>query len=229
MDEQGFEARAVLTPRRRRLSRALLLVPAVVLVALAVAGIAGPHPREPSANLPAPTGATVSIAPRPVPQRPATALGLAVHWVDELRPLETDPAQELAVAGWYTTTAITGCPALAAIYRDGALPYLRGDADKLAFCVRSGVLYAAEPIPGVPAPTSAPREGPAADPTMSVLAVTVAIGVVMPPEIEVVGADSMEVVVLGRFVPRQAGCLFLRGCGRDFIVDHIAWTPAAST
>jgi hypothetical protein len=149
-----------------------------------------------------------------------------VQRLDAVQPLGLGPDQEVAVAGWYATTAITGCPPLAAIYRDGSLPYLRGDADELAFCVRSGVLYASEPIAGSPPPTTAPRGGPAADPTLSVLSVTVAIGVVMPPEIEVVGARSMEVVVLGRFVPRRAGCVFLAGCGRDFVVDHVAWTSA---
>ena len=151
-------------------------------------------------------------------------LGLDVQRLDTLDAQTIDPDRELAVAGWYATTSITGCPALAAIYRDGALPYVRGDADELAFCVRSGVLYAAEPRTGA-TPTAAPRNGPARDPTLQVLPVTVAIGVVMPQQIEVVGAASTPVVVLGRFVRPTPGCVFLKGCGGDFVVDHIAWTP----
>ena len=57
--------------------------------------------------------------------------------------------------------------------------------------------------------------------------VTVAVGVVMPQEIEVVGASSTEIVVLGKFVAPSAGCVFLAGCGGDFVVDHVAWTLAA--
>lgn len=223
MDEHaGFEARAVLAPKRRRTSRLLLTLPAIGLIAVVLAGIAGPREER---RTPAFANATPS-APSARPEHPATVLGLAVQRLDRVEPLSLAPDEEVAVAGWYSTTAITGCPALAAIYRDGQLPYVRGDKDKLAFCVRSGVMYAAEPAPGVPAPTSAPRQGPAADPKMSRLDVTVAIGVVMPPDIEVIGASSTEIVVLGRFVPRRAGCVFLGGCGRDFIVDYVAWTPA---
>jgi hypothetical protein len=227
MDEEAtFEARAVLAPKRRRVSRFALAVPAVALAAIAATGLIGPHERRAITELVPPP--TPLVSPSPRPQHPSTVLGLPVQRLDALRPLALDPDHELAVAGWYSTTAITGCPPLAAIYRDGALPYLRGDSDKLAFCVRSGMLYAAEPVPGLPQPTTAPRQGPAADPTMSVVAVTVAIGVVMPQDMEVIGASSTEIVVLGRFVPRRAGCVFLGGCGRDFVVDYVAWTPGGS-
>jgi len=60
-----------------------------------------------------------------------------------IRDVRTDrPGSHWAVAGWYVATDIVDCPPRAAIERTGSLLEIRGDADALAFCERSGVLYA---------------------------------------------------------------------------------------
>lgn len=215
MDERAsFEARPVLGPRRSRLARLTLLLPAVVLVAIAVAGVSGSRSDHGSAAVAEPTASALATA-LPRPHAPAQALGLTVHRLDEVDPFVLGRDDVIAVAGWYATTAITDCPPLAAIYRAGALPEDRADIDPWAYCVRSGVLSASqpgldEPSAGVPA-----------------VVATLAIGVVAPPELDVIGAAPTEVVLIGRFVPSGDPCYAPFGCGREFVVDHVGWTPDA--
>ena len=59
------------------------------------------------------------------------------------------------------------------------------------------------------------------------VAVTLAVGVVAPPELEMIGADATEVVVVGRFVEVGDGCGGPAGCRLELVVDHVAWTPGA--
>jgi hypothetical protein len=48
------------------------------------------------------------------------------------------------------------------------------------------------------------------------------VGVVVPSELEVIGADATEVVVVGRFVETIAG-----GCAPELVVDRVAWALGA--
>jgi hypothetical protein len=63
------------------------------------------------------------------------------------------------------------------------------------------------------------------DAGLPAVAVTLVVGVVVPPELEMIGADSTEVVVVGRFVESGDGCRIPAGCRRELVVDHVAWTP----
>ena len=183
MDERAsFETRAVLEPRRARLARLTLLVPAVALVAIAWAGLSGPRSGPATAAIPGPTASPVATA---APRPPAKVLGLSVQRLGAVEPLGLGRDDVIAIAGWYVATAITDCPPLAAIYRDGSLPEMRPDLDSWAFCVRSGVLYDAQP-----------ETDAQADARSSSVAATLVIGVVAPAALEVVGAPATEVVVL---------------------------------
>jgi hypothetical protein len=103
------------------------------------------------------------------------------------------------------------------LYVDGQLPNLRGDADKLVFCVRSGVLYAAPPttdagttqsIPGLPA-----------------IDATIVVGLVIPIDLELTGSSATEIVVLGRFVYQGIACGVTALCPKELVVDYLGWTP----
>jgi hypothetical protein len=218
MEEQAsFETRAVLEPRRAHLARLALLLPAAALVAFVWAGLNGPRSDPTTADVADPTAAAApSLTAVQRPRHPAEVLGLDVHRLEDIQPLGLGPGEVIAVAGWYVPMAITDCPPLAAIYRDGALPYLRGDADARTFCVRSGVLYASQP--GLHERSQA---------GVSTVATTFVVGVIAPLELEIVGSESTEVVVLGRFVESRDGCRVGGGCLRELLVDHVAWTPDA--
>jgi hypothetical protein len=217
----GFEARAVLAPRRRRLARLALLLPVVALVAIAAAGFSGARSDQATARIPGPTavaapsrtvaGSTPAIAP-------AQVIGLHVHRLDEVQMRSLGRDDVVAVVGWYVATAITDCPPIAAIYRQGSLPDVRGDADTAAFCVRTGVLYASQ------RDVQDRWSGSAGLPAVGV---TIVVGVIVPPGLEMIGADATEVVVVGRFVESGAGCPVPAGCPRELVVDHVAWTPRA--
>jgi hypothetical protein len=218
MDEHAdFEARAVLPPRRARRARLALLVPVVALVVVAWAGLGGDRPHPTTAVIPAPT--TVAVPSLAVEARyPAEVIGLAVQPLGDLQIGRLGFDAVVAIAGWYVPTAITDCPPLAAIYRDGALPYVRGDADKLAFCVRSGMLYPSRPDLASDSSRDLVPTG---------VAVTVVVGVIMPLELEAIGTDATQVVVLGRFGKIGDGCRTGVGCSRELLLDHVAWTPGA--
>jgi hypothetical protein len=212
-DRATFETRAVLGAKRTRLARLALLVPAAVLVSIAWAGFSGPRSHQVTAESTAPTAPAVAVLATPRPQPPGQVLGLTVHPLDAIQPRALGRDEVIVVAGWYRTTAINDCPPLAAIYRDGELPYLRGDADTLAFCVRSGVLYGTQP-----------GQNDTANAALPSVAVTLATGIVVPPDIEVIGGDSTEVIVLGRFVQSGDECQVPAGCRPRLVVDHVAWT-----
>jgi hypothetical protein len=227
-EEAGFEARAVLAPARRRGNRLVIVLPVVALVGIALAGLSGPHLDRPTAELAAGTAAAASVAVEPsTPPHPAEALGLAVHQLDQIEPGRVDPDKSVAVTGWYVATAVVNCPPLAAIYRDGALPYLRGDADELAFCERSGVLYAARPDADGRLSTSS-HDGTAGKVGPPAVAASLAVGIIIPAELEVIGAAATEVVVIGHFVETGTRCGLPPGCHSGLVVDHVAWTPASS-
>jgi hypothetical protein len=204
--EQSFEARAVIEPRRPRLARLVLLLPVAALVVVAWAGMTGAPAHRATADNPDATLAPTPSLPPPV--RPAQVIGLAVHRLADLQPRALGRFDVMAIAGWYVPTAITDCPAQAAIYRAGSLPELRHDTDALAYCVRFGVLYPTRPDPEDDRSENARLNG---------VAVTIVVGVVVPAQLEVVGTGPTEVVIVGRFV----------GSGDTLLVDHVAWTPGA--
>jgi hypothetical protein len=230
MDEQAaFEPRAVLAPSRARRSRLVLLVPAIALMSVALAGFIGQRTTETTAvvsSTAAPSGPAATGAPGPAvvptqaPQRPATALGLAVHRLDDVRPGVHDPDQVVAIAGWYVATATTDCPPLLAKFRNGSASSTRGQADALAYCDRAGLLYGSHEPPDGRVFSSIPGEP---------IDVTVVIGVVMPPELELIGAAPTEVIVLGRFHESSYGCGIRPECRQVLVVDYIAWTPISGT
>jgi hypothetical protein len=232
-EQAGFEARAVLAPRRPRVTRLALLLPAVALVATAWAGASGTRPNEGIADFSEPTaagpsitvdGSTAAVAPEARrPEFPAQVVGLDVQRLDHLEPAALGRDDVVAVAGWYVATAITDCPPLAALYRRGSLPEVRGDADEWAFCERSGLLYASRPELQDRMATTNPEDNGPRDAGLQAVAVTLVVGVVVPRELEMIGAAATPVVVVGRFVNSGEGCLAPADCRRDLVVDHLAW------
>jgi hypothetical protein len=234
MEEQArFEARAVLAPRRARLSRLALLLPVAALLAVAWAGVSDPRSDPATAANPDPTaaavptvaaaptpdiGSTVSAAPSvvvgPSRHRPGQVIGIDVQRFDGVQPWFLGRDDVIAVAGWYIATAITDCPPLAAIYRDGSLPRVRGVPDEWAYCKRSGVLFASRPDP------AESRSGYRGIPQVGV---TLAVGIVAPLELEMVGGSPTEVVVIGRFVETADGCGEPVACNTELVVDHVGW------
>ena len=210
-----YEARAVLAPRRARLARLALLLPVVSLMAIAWAGFSGPHSDQATANIPDRTAGAASSSPvaRSTPAiAPAEVIGLQVHRLDDVQTLSL--SRDVAVAGWYVATGITDCPSLPAIYRSGSIHEVP-EADQSAFCVRSGVLYASQPDVRVTQFESAglPEVG-----------VTIAVGVIVPPGLQMIRAPASEVIVVGRFVESGATCRVSIACPREFVVNHVAWT-----
>ena len=187
MDEHAdFETRAVLAPKRARGARLALLVPVIAFAGIAWAGLSGPRTDLTALASPGPATAAVPAIPAPslavAAAYPVQVLGLPVHRLAELQIGGLAPDDVVAIAGWYVPTGIGTCPALPALYRDGSLPYFRGDKDKLAFCARSGLLYPFRP-----------------DDVPTGLAVEIVRGVIMPMDLEIVGSAPTEVVVIGRF------------------------------
>jgi hypothetical protein len=207
-EQASFEPRAVLAPRRRRLARLVLLLPVVALVATAWLGASGARPDELTAEIADPTAAAT---PSPRPQVPAEVLGLDVKRLDEVERRDIRRDELVVVTGWYVATATTNCPTLAAIYREGSLPEVRGDADELVFCERFGVLYPSRPDVGERWPW---------------VPVRLVVGVIVPPWLESIGAEATEVVFIGRLVEARQGCRAPSLC-RELVVDHLAWTSPA--
>jgi hypothetical protein len=218
--QTGFEAHAVIAPRRRRLTRLALLAPAVALVAIAWVGFSGNRAQPASANK---AESTAAAAPSATAARSESALaprqviGLPVERLDDVRTGSLGRDDVVAVAGWYVPTEITDCPALAALYRLGALPDVRGDTDASAFCDRFGVLYASRPDL---------EDGWSRRAALPAFGAAITMGVIVPPELEMIGAEATEVVVVGRFVESGDGCRVASDCPREFVIDHVAWTPA---
>jgi hypothetical protein len=215
MEEQAsFETRSVLAPRRARLARLALILPAIAIVAAVAAGLSGRLSDPATAAAPDPT-TVAAPSPTSEPAFPAQVLGINVRRLDALpRGLGRD--EIFAIAGWYVTTSITDCPSVVVIRHDAALPEIRPDVDPSAYCDRSGVLFASRPDPDR-------RE----DPGVAAVAVKVALGVRMPPGLETVGTGATELVVLGHFAESAEDCQITVDCSRVLVVDHVGWTPDA--
>jgi hypothetical protein len=219
MDEQAsFEARAVLPPRRARRTRVALLVPVVALIAVAGAGVSGAR-SEPAIAGPAGTSAAIPVASLPVqaakPSRPpARALGFDVQRLVDVQRRVIARGEVIAVSGWYVATAITGCPPLDAIYRAADAPRVGVEWDSWAFCDRSGILFATQPNDAVVARQLA-------------VPVRVVPGVRMPPELQIIGRDATQVVVIAHFVEPSDGCATRSRCPDNLVVDYVAWTSTA--
>lgn len=219
MDEQAtFDVQAVLSPRRARTSRLVLVLPAVALVAIGWAGLSSSRQDRSTAEMVDPTAimepSIVEHSPAVDPPFPAQVLGLGVGRLSEVLPLSVDRDEIVVVAGWYVATAITDCPRVAITRRDGELPQVHPEVDRMAYCDRSGVLFNSRPAEG-------DQFGSAGFP---VITTTLALGIRVPPELEVVGGAARQVVVLGRLVPGVPGCERVDGCSRELVVDHVAWT-----
>jgi hypothetical protein len=221
----------VLERRRARWNRLTIVVPALALAAVAWAGASGAGSNREGAESPpvvavaAPSIDVVASPAVAVPPRsaryPAQVIGLDVQRLDAVQTRELGRDTPIAVAGWYVPTEITDCPPLAAIYRPASLPEIRGDADSWAFCVRSGVLYASRP--DVHVPTDDIVDNLAKEAGLPAVDVTLTIGVVVPQELEMIGADATPVVVVGQFVESGGQCGVPAGCARELVVDYLAW------
>jgi hypothetical protein len=219
MDELAeVETRAVLAPKRARSSRLAMLVPAVALIVIAWAGLSG-TPATPRIAVPPPASAVAERPADPVP--PDEVLGLPVRALDAVEPRQLARDDVVALSGWYVATEITDCPLLDKVYRDASPP--EANYDTWAYCDRSGVLFASQPHLTDQAPRSSfeadqPRTG-----GLSVVTASLAHGIVVPPELEVIDLDSMAVVVIGRFVESADACPVVAGCPRELVIDHVAW------
>ncbi len=227
MEEQAsFEARAILGPRRARRTRLELLVPVIALAAIAWAGVSGARPDQSTAEAPEATvaaapsvaaeGSTAIASTVPRPTQPTQAFGLDVQPLDDVQLEGFERNEIFVISGWYVPTAITDCPRLAAIYRDGALPDVRGDTDVLAFCARSGVLYAARPDL---------RENRFTE--RRAIPAKLVVGVIAPLGIETIGGAPREVVVIGRFAEGLPTCHSGDGCRPVLLIDHVSWMAGA--
>ncbi len=193
----------------------------VALVAIAWAGFSGARSDQATAEIPGQTAAAAPSGPAAISTpaiAPAQVIGLPVQRLDEVQLQSLGRLDDVAVVGWYVATTITGCPPLAAVYRQGAPLDVHGDIDAWRFCDRSGVLYASPPDV---------RDSSSRGAALLGFGVTIIADVIVPPELEMLGADATQVVVVGRFVESAAGCGIAADCPRELVVDHVAWTPGA--
>jgi len=234
MDEQAsFEPRSVLGSRRGRWNRLRVIVPALALASIAWIGFSGEHQggdvatgekvakASSTAAVPSPADAPAS----PEVAIPTQALGLAVHRLDSVQPEHLERGAVIAIAGWYVATAIAHCPPLDAFYRAGALPEVRGDiaaVDTWAFCERTGVLYAAQPVPDGHLPTDDLDNNTPAALGLPAVATSMVIGVVAPPQLEKIGGAPTPVVVIGHFAPGP-NCPDRPACKPQLVVDYLPW------
>jgi hypothetical protein len=233
-EQAGFEARSVLAPRRGGWSGLAVLVPVLALVAVIWAGISDRPPQGPTttaavAVIPSSSAGAASPAaaiPTGDPVYPAEVLGLQVEPLREVQDRAIAKDRVVAIAGWYVPTKVTDCPPLAAIYRQGSLPEIRG-GDPLAYCKRHGVLYAARPDLPNRLSHNSPDDDPNATATTPGVATSLIVGVVVPPELETIGADATPVVVVAHFTPKS-GCRG-PGCAQELLIDYLGWalTPPA--
>jgi hypothetical protein len=245
MDEQAaFETRAILAPRRGRLGRLVLVVPAIALVAVAWAGVSGARSDPVTASIAASSAAPAVVPPvsgadggaRIGPEYPARVLGLDVHRLDEVGPAAVGRGEVRAVAGWYVATTTIDCAPLAATFRGatsrgadapGSNP--RPDswvADSWAYCDRFGLLYASRPDMAQRPPTNNLEDNRSKSAGLPVVPAVLAFGVVAPRELEVLGGEATPVVFLAHVDDTGADCSVPAHCGRALVVDHVAWTPA---
>ena len=242
MDEPtSFEPQSVLASRHAGWGRLAVLVPVLALVAVLWAGLSDRSAQAPSATnavavVPSDVAAVPSTAepaasPAAIPgigepQYPTEVLGLQVERLPDVQDRAIARDRVVAIAGWYYPTEITDCPPLAAIYRLGSLPEIRG-GDPLAYCKRHGVLYASRP--DIPRRLSAnsPDDNPDANAGVPGVATSLIVGVIVPPELETIGADATPVVVVAHFTP-ESGCRGPR-CTQELLIDYLGWalTPSA--
>jgi len=235
MDEQAsFEPQAVLGRRRAGRDRLLIAVPVIAFAVIAWSGLSGPRSdadvtaEDVASTAPALAAGSSGESPLPPvqaagPVYPSQLLGFAVHRLDDVQQADLGRDDITAIAGWYVATAITDCPPLAAIYREGAPPELSGGADSWAFCDRSGVLYASRPDLELRLPTNNLEDNRSKGAGLPVVPAELMIGIRVPPELEVIGAEATPVVVLGRFVDSNAGCGSPAVCRRILAIDHVGW------
>ncbi|GEM_PF-6879474 len=221
-DRSGFEARAVIVPRRRRLARATLLVPVVVLVAIALLGISGARPDHLTAVVPPPTIAPSPARPSEAPF-PGEVLGFEVQRLDTVQIQNLGLDDVVAVSGWYTPMVIADCPPQAALYMPDARPNVRGFVDPYAFCARSGVFYSPRPDPNAPVVIDSIEGVGSRSAGLESVTASMVDGVVAPGGMEWVGGAA-QVVVLGRFVYSENACGTAAAC-RAMLIDYVAWTP----
>ena len=231
--EATFEPRSVLGSRRAGWSRLRIVLPALALAATVWAGASGGRSDEKTTDEPGVVAVAApsydanaprpSIAPAQAAPYPAEVVGLEVQRLDSVQARRLDRDAPVAVAGWYVATAITDCPRLAAIFRPARLPEVRGDTDTWAFCKRSGVLYASRPDLDERMPTNNLEDNRSKEAGLPAVAVTLVIGVVVPQELENIGATATQVVVVGHFVESGSGCSAHAACSRELVVDHLAW------
>lgn len=224
-DRSGFEARAVIAPRRPRLARATLLLPVVALLAIAWVGVSGARQDHATAVVPLPTIAASLAGPSEVPF-PGEVLGFNVQPLDTVQIQLLGLDTVVAVAGWYAPMLVADCPPLAALYVPGPHPNVRGEVDPYAFCARSGVFYAPRPDPNAPVFIDTIEGVGYRIPGLESIAASMVEGVVAPGELEAMGGDAAQVVVLGRFVYSGNACGTEAAC-RQLLIDYVAWTPGA--
>jgi hypothetical protein len=225
VDQSGFEARAVIAPRRRRLARASLLLPVVALVAIVLVGASGARPDHPTAVVPVPIIAA-SPAPPSEPPFPGEVLGFGVQRLDAVQIQDLGLDTVVAVAGWYTPMLVADCPPLAARYIPGPFPNVRGDVDPYAFCARSGVFYVPRPDPDAPVVMDIIDGVGYRRAGLETIGASMVEGVVAPREMETVGGGATQVVVLGRFVYSENACGTAAAC-RALLIDYVGWWPGA--
>jgi hypothetical protein len=223
-DRSGFEARAVIAPRRRRLARATLLVPALALVGIVLIGVNGARPDHSSAVVPPPTIAAMPRARPSEPPFPAEVLGFAVQPLDSIQIQGLALDTVVAVAGWYAPQLVANCPPQAAQYRVGPSPDSNPFVDPFAYCSRSGVFYASRPDPDAPVVIDSNEGVGSRSAGLESVATSMVEGVVATTELNAVGGDAAEVVVLGRFVDTGDACGTGAAC-RALLIDYVAWTP----
>jgi hypothetical protein len=229
MDEQAsFEPRPVLEPRRSRLSRLAVLVPAIGLIGAVWFGTSGPQSGSPT-----PSGDDKAVAHKSqanaieqVPQHapeayPTTVLGIEVRTLVDLDQAGADNRPVIAVAGWYVAWPSLGCPTSSGVERPGLVAELGVDADIRTFCDRSGVLVST-PNPAGSTNVGGANDHPYGSEAAPALPVSLTPGVVVPPEVAAPDAAPSEVILVGRLEePGQR--TFQATTARQLVVDRVAW------
>ena len=202
-------------PVRRAMRIVGLTVPALLLVIVVGAGLAGPQPERatPEASqlavapsLPAPPTPSPRLPDESLPDFPTVAANLEVMSVPAAKPrLAGATGLPIAVAGYLSD--VSGPPECAAA---------EGDTRRLLspLCERTARLIVADPD--------------TADPGTH-LHVRIPPGVRLPPTFEDADPDDpMPVVIVGRSEDPGAQCTTsARGCGERFVVDLVSWAGGA--
>jgi hypothetical protein len=235
MDEQAsFETKAVLTRRRARWNRLLVVVPVLAFGLTAWAGVSGPRSDgDQAADERATAAHAASTALVAIPSLaqdqptgpgfPSQVLGLAVRPLDDIPPQGDRGDAAIAVAGWYVATAMTACPSDSDIVRPGAIADLGVDADPRTFCARVGVLYATRPEADDGSPANDAKDGAGPTAALASVQATLTPGMVVPAELETVANPATPVVFIGRLVDGSAVCYEPWGCPAALLVDRVVW------